>query len=398
MNIKQFFVISIIAIATVISGCSNRSDIIGVREGTAIIVDASNVVDTIDIALSQWVEKLEMIQFDDSSIEAFFAYPFISISENYIGMFEELKPFKLYDRKSGKLLYTIGDIGRGPGEYWNIYSAQIDEAADRIYLLPWVINYILTYDLRGKFVGSIPLPFQSTKGHFRVDSKNKRVIVSTIPFRRTGKIVWQQDFEGTVIGGEDAASFALQSPNADNEIFRTGNTLDYDFQIMSSTPVDKIEYLYHYDIENNLLIPVFKMIVREKGRIDSGKSVFVSYTELSECFIGQVITALRTERTGWKWQRQSLFINKTNLTGAWFRLYNDFLGINNTTLSITGGYGQGGYFSGGYFIQLFDPSEFIDILKRAELKSSGERFDRLHTMRRSIKEDGNSILVFGKLK
>jgi len=408
MNIKQTFVISIVAIATVLSGCSNksnRSNIIGVREGTAIIVDAESVKDTMDIMLSQWVENLEVLQFDDSTREAFFAYPFISISENYIGMFEEMKPFKLYDRKSGKLLYKIGDIGRGPGEYNNIYSAQIDEDADRIYLMTWpYCTQILAYDIKGKFVVPIPLAFTTSKAHFRVDSKNKRVIVSTLPLppgRTTAavtQIAWQQDFEGTVIGSVDGTVFALQNPNFDNEVMRTGNTLDYDFQIMSSTPVKRIEYLYHYNIKENILEPVFKANIIDRG-INDGYTIFVNYTELSECFITHVVKPLRSDRPGWwNYQRKTLFVNKDDLTGAWFRLHNDFLGIGNIKLSVTGGHGQEGYFMGGYFIQLYDPSELINILKKAELKSSGERFDRIYKTRRSIKEGGNSILVFGKLK
>ena len=404
MIIKNSLFFPIIAIATVLSSCSNnRSDVIGVREGTAIVVDASNVRDTADIALSKWVENLEMIQFDDSTIEAFFAYPFISISDNYIGMFEDGKPFKLFDRKSGKFLYRIGDIGRGPGEYQNLYSAQIDEAADRIYLMYWpYCTQILAFDLKGKFVGPIPLASPTSKGHFRVDSKNKRVIVSTIPMpagrNPTPEIAWQQDFEGMVTGREDGASFALHNPNFDNEVFRTGNTMDYDFQISTSSPVDKIEYLYRYHTGENILEPVFKTIVKDRG-MNSGYTLFVSYTELPECFICHVTKSTRSERRGyWNYQRKILFVNKKDLTGAWFRLHNDFLGIDNIELSTTGGYYQGAYFMGGYFIQIFDPSAFINILKKAELRSSGERFDRILSMRRSIKEDGNSILVFGKLK
>jgi hypothetical protein len=392
--------ISIIVIFAAFCSCSNsRSNTIGIREGSAIVVDASKVTETVNIALSRWIENLEIIQLDDSTVEAFFAYPSITISENYIGIFDDQKPYKLFDRRNGKFLHKIGDIGRGPGEYLNIYSAQLDEAADRIYIMQWPsCDHLLVFDLKNKFIGNIPLAFTTSKGQFRVDSKNRKVIVSTISMFGLGKIAWQQDLEGNIIGGVEASEFPLQSPSFDDEIFFLNNTPDFDFQLMLSIPTNKTDYLYNFNTEYNKLEPIFKIIVKDKGYINDRTLICVNYTELPNCFIGNIETS-QWAGSGlpWKKQNQTLFVNKTDLTGAWFRLKDDFLGIDNVYLRTTSGYYQGGHFKDGYFIRSFDPLPFIKILRDAEIKGNINS-EQIFKLRKSIKEDGNNVLVFGKLK
>ena len=37
----------------------------------------------------------------------------------------------------------LAGLGKVPGEYTNIYDAQIDEVNNRIYMLPWTSNQLL---------------------------------------------------------------------------------------------------------------------------------------------------------------------------------------------------------------------------------------------------------------
>ena len=72
----------------------------------------------------------------------------------------------------GNFLCNIGAVGQGPGEYQAIYDIRIDEAAGRIYLLPWTRSELLVYDLEGNVQPSVPLCLRVNKGklRFRTDS------------------------------------------------------------------------------------------------------------------------------------------------------------------------------------------------------------------------------------
>ena len=114
------------------------------------------LTDTVDIPLSDLVEELQFVKLDKRE-EALVGYGAIRFSDNYIlTLASRNVPCKLF-RKDGTYINKVGSIGQGPGEYKNIYDAQIDEESGRIYLLPWSTNRIMVYDLQGKFERHIPL-------------------------------------------------------------------------------------------------------------------------------------------------------------------------------------------------------------------------------------------------
>lgn len=379
--------------AVLLCSCSNGTEVIGTREGSTIIVDASNVRDTVEIPLSKWIKELEIVQLASPSQEAFVGTPALTISDNYIGTRESGQPYKLFDRHTGEFIRTIGHLGRGPGEYRMLYSSQIDEAADRVYLMPWTTDYILVYDLEGNRLDPIPLSIRAPKGHFRADSKNRKVIVSITPFAGSAdKVVWEQDFEGNMIQGVDAAPFTLV-PDYSNEVIRFGNTREYDFFLGAVSPVEhngQADYLYYYNTGTNALEPVFLLNTSSLDR--SGSFIFRSYNELPDYFIGNVttITPLYVQAgQSQTYEYQYLFVNKKDLTGAWFHLNNDFLGLKNIEPS----------FGGGYYSQSLDPLSFIDILKEAEAKGDATlSAGRIRSLLSSLDEEGNNVLIIGKLK
>lgn len=137
-----------------------NSPIVGqyVQVGTDKVMscDQKLLADTVRIPLSFFAEELEIVKLDNRD-EALVGQTGMTISDNYILMHgRQPNPFKLFDRK-GNFLTNIGAIGQGPGEYQMVYDAKLDEANNRIYILPWNASQLLVYDLQGKVLDPIPL-------------------------------------------------------------------------------------------------------------------------------------------------------------------------------------------------------------------------------------------------
>ena len=107
---------------------------------------------------------------------------FFFVSTRYMLLGSYLMPCKLFD-KNGTFLRQIGGLGQGPGEYTNIYDAQIDEVNNRIYMLPWTSNQLLVFDLDGNILPPIPLPARVPKGVFLVDTKKNLLTMGILPFQ-----------------------------------------------------------------------------------------------------------------------------------------------------------------------------------------------------------------------
>ena len=90
-------------------------------------------------------------------------------------------PYKLFDR-TVKFITNIGSYGQGPNEYQNTYAEQLDEANNRIYILPWQSSKILVFDLKGNALDPIPLCLRVPKGKFRVNTAKSEVTVKVLPF------------------------------------------------------------------------------------------------------------------------------------------------------------------------------------------------------------------------
>ena len=191
--------------ASLIDKCS----VIATREvteagDTVVVCDMAKVKEKVTLPLSQLVDSLELIRLE-SIDTAMVGTNILSIdlTDNYIGI-NSTYSYKLFAR-NGKYLRDIGQIGQGPGEYVMIYYSQIDEAYDRIYLLPWDAFGILVYDLQGNFIEKISLPYMVPKGVMKIDTKSERVSVVKLPWGEDDSpTVWVQDFNGKVLQGNRA--------------------------------------------------------------------------------------------------------------------------------------------------------------------------------------------------
>lgn len=109
----------------------------------------------------------------------------------------------LFD-KSGKLLYQIGQVGQGPGDYVMASYVSVNETSDRIY-----INNsgqkLLTYDFQGNFLQSIPF---NDANYFSVLKDNQFALsfdnlIGDVPYR----MIIKNEKSDTVVAFENYVKF-----------------------------------------------------------------------------------------------------------------------------------------------------------------------------------------------
>ena len=325
-----------------------NSPIVGqyVQEGTDNVMscDQKLLADTVRIPLSFFTEKLEIVKLD-SRDEALVGQTGVTISDNYILVHgRRPNPFKLFDRK-GNFLTNIGAIGQGPGEYQMVYDVKLDEANNRIYILPWNASQLLVYDLQGNVLDPIPLCLRCPKAKFNVDLTGGKVSIVLLPFKGSAAVAWTQDLKGNRLGYMEPGH--LEAPqDFSNEVisgFNIPGTFDVNILCIMPTRVDS---LYQYDDDNSRLIPTFHYIVDKK----TGK-------------------------------------------GSFFKLYNDYFGnleIDYPSYA----------FSNGYYIRNIEPGNLMTDIENA-LKNqdiTSEMRKKLTDLQNTIDDNDNNYVMIAKLK
>ena len=351
-----------------------------------IVCDRSLLKETLTIPLSFFTEELQMVKLDNAD-EALVRESGVEMSENYILISGGGQmPHKLFDKKTGKFLTNIGSIGQGPGEYNNIYDQQLDEENDRIYLLPWSTQKILLFDLKGNFVETTPLCFGVPKGNFRVDTKAETVIVSALPFDGTKAVVWQQTLNGELLKSIEPGHLSVQ-PDFSNEMFvyKTGDL--YGFNVFTFGP--RIDSAYHYDVNQNKLIPVFTMDFK------TDKLPIHSYQETKDFFLGDFSEIKKLSANTMTTQNHLFYIvEKKTLKGAYFTLENDYLGGINIEWPIF-------MLSGDYYTYNVEPANLREKLEEALSKNdkmTPEMKSKLTEMKNTISDDENNYIFYAKYK
>jgi hypothetical protein len=320
----------------------------------------------------------------------------VTISDNYIVVNASYNflPSKLFERKTGKYISDIGAIGQGPGEYGNVYYTQIDERYNCIYLMPLArgVHHILSYDLRGNFKETIDIKSFVPKCIFTVNGKDSIITLATLPFSGMKTLVWKVK-NGNVIYKFPVGNLAIPGEDFNNEIYgRFNNEGVFDFHIFKFFE-PRADSLYHYDIAENKLTPVFTL--------DFGGSEITThmYVELPLHYMGYVAIGMTTVRTDFSTisvpVNKYFIVNKKTLKSSYFRLKNDFLGdieINE----------PGWHFKDGYFFQNYDPSVLFDDLEKtlaSNKKLSEKMRTKLTALKDSINVDkDNNYILYAKLK
>ena len=357
-----------------------------------IVCDWSQLTDTIALPLSQLVEDLEIIPLENKD-EAYVRNTSIRISDNYILLHSSRNmPFKLFTRQ-GKFIRNIGNSGNGPGGYGQVCDFQLDEAHNRIYLMPWNATALIVYDLQGRLQPSIPLnapdeqPWELPKSVFHVDGGRREITVATLPWKSNPRMVWVQDFEGHILQQSPSNPYQL-AMDYSTDIYHLNNTDAFELSVLNFYP-EKEDTLYHYQTETNRLIPAFTL------DFPGDKPLVHEYFELPTCFIGMVIGRmeevglLQTESR----EHTHFIVDKRTLRGGRYRVYNDFLG---NTEAFWLNHSRNGYYARNLSPHMLK-AELEEALRRSDLTPAMRQ--KVSTLAESIDmERDNNYLMIGKLK
>ncbi len=371
--------------ASLIDKCS----VIATREvteagDTVVVCDMAKVKEKVTLPLSQLVDSLELIRLE-SIDTAMVGTNILSIdlTDNYIGI-NSTYSYKLFAR-NGKYLRDIGQIGQGPGEYVMIYYSQIDEAYDRIYLLPWDAFGILVYDLQGNFIEKISLPYMVPKGVMKIDTKSERVSVVKLPWGEDDSpTVWVQDFNGKVLQGNRAKHLDVW-PDYSSEVFcermKFGDRNNFYF----SSAIARVDSLYQYFSTENRCIPIFSTAF-------TGEVPFHSYYEFSNHYLVKVLLEDKFYPDNLDY---CVFVDKSTLRGGLLELSLDMLGGVQLPLN----YKIVSDFEN--FIYYIEPGMLLSSLEEMlqyKRNLSQKEIDEITDFMHSISEDDNNYLLLGKWK
>ena len=93
------------------------------------------------------------------------------------------------------LLYNVGSVGSGPGEYdTTLYDECIDEKNGHIFFTPFVGKRIMMYDINGQWIKDIPLPMQINKAKIWVNEDGSLSVVH-MPFEEGEPLMSLQFFQ-----------------------------------------------------------------------------------------------------------------------------------------------------------------------------------------------------------
>ena len=251
-----------------------------VVEGDSVMVaDVSKAEVETTLPLEMIADDYQVIKLDKEAEE----YSILSdafITENYIGFScYSYSPFRLF-KKDGTFLRQIGGLGEEiNGNYESVSNAQIDEANNRIYIMP--ANHIktpttkspaiLAYDLEGNFLHEIPLACRIGFGSsFKVDAQKGEIIVigQEVKTERKEYRTWVQDMEGNM-------KFGIYDEDKRNDESNGNMTISLYHTDAVETFVGVIpsrkystrkgtEFLYHLNQEERRLVPKFQARTKER--------------------------------------------------------------------------------------------------------------------------------------
>lgn len=368
-----------------LAACSGNSAKVRVEKnegGTLYVCEVNQVKDSIQIPLSELLKSIHIVKLDTAR-EALIRGGMTVLSDNFIGVKPwGQEPFKLFD-KSGKFLRNIGNIGKGPNEYLNLYHAQIDEKNNRVYLMPWQTRQLLVYDLEGNALSPIELPGFLPKAKFFVNNQQLSVVV--LPFeKQVDYIAFSQNLDGTDFKGIKPGYLAIPFDYS-NEVytFNRGDQMDFYVSQFFTAAQDT---LYYFDTQQNRLVPQFT--ANFNGKIP--QHVFM---EFGDYFYVETMTQKEVKpNTFMAVPEKRIVVSKKDKNARYFSVVDDMLFKGENVFP--------GAFGNGLFIQNYPAIAVISrlekVLERDDLTEEVKQ--RIQTTLEGLNENDNNIVIWGELK
>lgn len=377
----------------ILYGCNNHksndyqdSDYVNVLKDCAVIAqykvingdsvfvcDINAIKDEIEIPFSSLLTSYEIIALDTCK-ESFCspdwgrAYP----SENYIAVKAVEEPIRLFDRKTGKYLHTVGNIGQGPAEYISASQIQIEEDSNIVLIKSSFPNRIMQYELStGQYQKNYKLIFNSGSiFYFNLKDREITSMGCPYPSHKEGTLCfWKQTPDGNLIQGLSGVKQLGCSRHNRGTGHLDNRSNSYQVLLWDTTHI-KQDTLYHYDLKENRLIPAFTV---EWG----DKIPTHSFVELPHYYYCNITDKSDAE----------FLIDKRTGKGAKIKFKLDMFGKEVYLHSLRT------YYRNSYEICfLFDPLEIADALNEEEQKNriAGK------IMNPTDLQDENSWIFIGK--
>lgn len=352
---------------------------------TVIVCDVGKIMDKVVLPFEVIATDYQMIPLENT-VEAFLGRSMTPtiVTDNYLGFYcFNFMPFKLFKR-TGEFVCDAGRIGQGPGEYFSLVDAQIDEANQRIYLLPLLISKIYVYDFQGNFLSDIPLAYSPSGWRFRIYPDREEVIVATPVYERTPSLVWTQDFQGNVLKEIRADDFPPCRTLSSNTVINNYHQGLFDLFIFS--PLESsTAYLYHYDNKANRMVPQFRME-------NYGKSIFIY--ELPSCYIVESVHSTGPSNL-MDLEGEKIIVDKKTLKGCYIT------GVRMPFGVVFGQYNLFTQMSDGYFAVNEFSGHILDLMELSDMRdlSPSEKAE-LDKVMKIINSTGDeiSIIFTGRLR
>jgi hypothetical protein len=373
----------------VYAGCSSQISKIDSESSIEpfFSIQFSSIKDTANIYIEDLVDDFVILPLDDNK-EALCAPLTVYITEQHIGMTpsERGGTYKLFSR-DGRFLCNVGGFGQGPGEYTSLLYHQIDEKAKRVYLNTFNATKIMAYDFNGKYLYDIPLTFTLRKGSFRVDDARKIIYCFDVPAGQS-PFVWKQDFKGNIKGRVNYYPYTLK-PDFGNDVQTMFNTEA--FYTSVSAGYEQLEgmkdTLYHYCQETDLLVPVFSVDFGKEGQMHRYLNTALNY------YVGLFSGYVANNGPYTTLDYKVIRVEKKTHKASYIKLFSRDYG----KLPLDLYYAQFRY---GYFFLWMEPSELkeqlLSVLKSSKIDMAIR--SKIKQLCDNLSENGNCVLLFGKLK
>ena len=345
-----------------LANCPVVGQYVQVGNDRVLSCDQQLLKDTVRIPLSYFAEDFELVKLDNRD-EALVGQTGITLSDNYILAHSGYPPsaYKLFDRKTGAFIGDVGAVGQGPGEYQFVYDAQIDEEKGRIYLAPWQTDKLLIY------------------------------AIATLPWPKMPGFILQLDTLAKPI--QKVTNVQTVTPNFNSEVINDRNCLGvFDVSIYSMDP-PRVDSLYHYDAEQNRLVPVFTFNMTTTDPVP-----WHGYSEWPDYFTGNysgppVVRKTEHGTVSTPGETFHYIVDKATSKGAYLKIYNDYFG------NLDMGY-PSGLFRNGAYCQNIEPGNLLESIETAlkDKKLSDAMRQRLTDLQAGIDENDNNYVLIYKLK
>ena len=320
--------------------------------------------DTIMIPLSSLVEGCELVQLEYTE-DALFVPASTTITNNYIGIGQEIGSYKIFSR-SGKFLCNVGSVGQGPGEYLSINASIIDEKNELIYLAPLFGDKIFVYNTSGIFLKNLEMT-QNFISPIIFISTDTLTVISLSASGDKSKVTQINIHSGQILN-----EFTTQIQHKNKNGFYSRRNIRDIFDILNASS----DSIYHFDVLCNSIRPIFTLFD------DSEEKTVRRHSQLNKDLIftsfirkGLVATDLK------------------NKSSSWINVKNDYFG--NLDIPITSD-----IYRNGYFVYNIQPEQLMEDIEMRFTESDCSEKDReiLLKVLSNIKEETNNVVFIGKLK